>query len=258
MTVQVLRWISGWTQQELAARSGVSEGTISRFERGDRVPSSRTWARLCEAVDVPAAVVEAVLAPALRNVLAFRSGTLLDLDGGLPRDAAELADNLMRSLVALLRPTFVLLAQDMLAAVNAPWEEDPPAESDRQGAASLWTVLRDGTPSLRELLLEEALEYRSWAVCELACAESAKAAPRSAEQALEYATLAVEIARLAPGEEIFRQRLQGYAQAHLAEALRLQGRPREAAAALGRARELWEAGAPGDPGWLDGTRVPSL
>jgi hypothetical protein len=79
-----------------------------------------------------------------------------------------------------------------------------------------------------------------------------------AEQALEYAELAVEIARLAPGEEPFRQRLQGYAEAHLADALKAHGRPREAEAALGRARELWEAGAPGDPGWLDAARVPGL
>ena len=258
MTVRVLRWMSGWTQKELAARSGVSEGTISRFEGGSRVPSSRTWARLCEAVGVPATIVESVLSPALRNVLAFRSGTLLDLEGWIPGDAEELTDKLMQSLVALFRPSFVLLAQEMLAAAYAPWEEDPPAESDRQGAAKLWAVLRDANTSLREILLEEALEYRSWAVCELACAESAKAAPRSAEQAVEYAELAVEISRLAPGEETFRQRLQGYAEAHLADALRAHGQPREAEAALARARALWEAGAPGDPGWLDAARVPGL
>ena len=258
MTVRVLRWISGWTQKELAARSGVSEGTVSRFEGGSRVPSSRTWARLCDAVGVPATIVEAVLTPALRNVLAFRSGTVLDLEGRVPRDAEELTDKLMQSLVALFRPSFVLLAQEMLAAAYAPWEEDPPAESDRQGADKLWAVLRDGTPSLREVLLEEASEYRSWAVCEVACAESVKAAPHDAAQALEYAELAVEIARLAPGEEPFRKRLQGYAEAHLADALRLHGRAREAEAALGRARELWKAGAPGDPGWLDAARVPGL
>jgi len=71
LTVWLLRWLAGgWTQEKLAAESGVAESTIGRYERGLQAPSPRTLERLCEGAKVPYAVVEGVLRPALREVLA--------------------------------------------------------------------------------------------------------------------------------------------------------------------------------------------
>jgi transcriptional regulator with XRE-family HTH domain len=40
MTIKELRKARGWSQDELAARSGISRRTITYWETGDRRPSS--------------------------------------------------------------------------------------------------------------------------------------------------------------------------------------------------------------------------
>jgi tetratricopeptide (TPR) repeat protein len=257
LTVRILRWLAGWTQNELAQRSSVGESSICRYERGRQIPSPRTVERLCDAVRVPHAVVEGVLRPALREVLAARAGAAPgEISSG---SAAAWTDELLRALAAIFRPQLDFFVREVLAAAVGPWGQDrPPAAADREDAPELWAVLRDSSPEDRELLLEETREYRSWTVCELACQESLKAAPHSAERAVEYAELAVEIARLAPGEDLFRRRLQGYAEAHLGNARRAHGHPRAADEAFARARPLWKAGAPGDPGLLNEALVLGL
>jgi transcriptional regulator with XRE-family HTH domain len=258
LTVRLLRWLaSGWTQKELAAASGVAESSICRYERGQQAPSPRTFECLCEAAKVPHAVVEGVLRPALREVLAARAGAAGEDTSS--RSAAAWTDELLRGMSAILRPLFAAVVEELMANACGPWGTDrPPSAGDRRTAPELWAVLRDGTAEDRELLLGETREYRGWAVCELACEESLKTAPDSAARALEYAELAVEIARLAPGEDLFRRRLQGYAEAHLGNARRVHGDLRGAEEAFGRARALWQAGAPGDPGLLDEARVLGL
>ncbi|HEV8582133.1 MAG TPA: helix-turn-helix domain-containing protein, partial [Thermoanaerobaculia bacterium] len=257
--MRLLRWIAGgWTQAKLAGESGVAKGSICRYERGQRTPSPRTMERLCEGTKVPYAVVEGVLRPALRQVLAAQAGAAGA--GGSSRNAAEWTDELLRALAAIVRPLLALVVEDVLANACGPWRSDQaPLAADRRNAPELWDVLRDSTEKDRQLLLEDTREYRGWAVCELACEESRKAAPDSAARALEYAELAVEIARLPAGEnDLFRQRLQGYAAAHLGNARRVHGDLRGAAEAFGCARALWKAGAPGDPGLLNEARVLSL
>ena len=106
--------------------------------------------------------------------------------------------------------------------------------------------------------MEDAREYRSWGLCELICAESVKAAADDAGRAVELADLAVLIADLAPGEETWRWRLQGYAAAHQGNARRVRTDWSGAEEAFGRAVKLWEAGAPGDPGLLSEAQVLSL
>ncbi len=257
MTVRLLRWLTGCTLRELAARSGVAAGSLCRYERGQQTPSPKTLERLSEAARVPFAVIEGVLRPALREVLAAWGGAepAERSSGG----AAAWTDELLRALAAVLRPQLGFFVGEVLASTVGPWGQNrPPVAADRQEAPELWAVLRDSSRKDREMLLEDTREYRGWAVCELACQESLKAAPHSAERALEYAELAVEIARLAPGEDLFRRRLQGYAEAHLGNAHRAHGSPRAADEAFIRARPLWKAGAPGDPGLLNEARVLGL
>ncbi len=100
------------------------------------------------------------------------------------------------------------------------------------------------------MLIEDAREFRSWALCERVCAESVKAAADSADLAVELAELALRIAERAPGGESWRRRLQGYAWAHLANARRVRGDQAGAEEAFARSAKLWETGATGDPGRL--------
>jgi tetratricopeptide (TPR) repeat protein len=108
------------------------------------------------------------------------------------------------------------------------------------------------------MLVEDAQEYRNWGLCELLCAESIKAAADDADRAIELAQLAVLIADLAPGEETWRWRLQGYAAAHLGNTQRVRTDWPGAEEAFTDAAKLWQAGAPGDPGLLDEALVPGL
>jgi len=162
--------------------------------------------------------------------------------------------------MAILRPLLGHVVEEVLANACGPWRMDrAPAANDRRNAPELWDVLRDSSAKDRRLLLEETREYRGWAVCEAACEESRRVAPDSAARALEYAELAVEIARLPAEEnEIFRRRLQGYAEAHLGNARRVHGDLRGAEQAFAPACALWKEGAPGDPGLLNEARMLSL
>jgi hypothetical protein len=54
------------------------------------------------------------------------------------------------------------------------------AVADRQLAQGAWDRLKRRPAAERRSLVRKSREYRGWAVCELACEESLKAAPDSA------------------------------------------------------------------------------
>jgi transcriptional regulator with XRE-family HTH domain len=103
-TVWCLRGIPRWSQTELAARSGIPESAISRYENGKQTPSSKTWAKLCATVGLPCATVDEVLRPAIRKVLTILGGTAPKMIGSRASDAEDWTDELLRALAAILRP----------------------------------------------------------------------------------------------------------------------------------------------------------
>lgn len=142
LTVRLLRWLAGgWTQEKLAAEAGVTKASISRYERGLRNPSPQTMQRVCEAAQVPHAVVERVLRPALREVLAARAGAA-GAGGSSSRNGEELTDELLRAMTAIVRPIFALFVEELLAKARGPWSSDqPPAADDWLTAPELLAVL---------------------------------------------------------------------------------------------------------------------
>ncbi len=61
----------GWTQKELADRSGVGQAEISRIERGSRSPTIETYSRLAAALQIefpPAGFVRLPEGEAARKV----------------------------------------------------------------------------------------------------------------------------------------------------------------------------------------------
>jgi tetratricopeptide (TPR) repeat protein/DNA-binding XRE family transcriptional regulator len=257
-TVRCLRGIYGWSQAEMAAWSGVPESSISRYENGKQIPSPKTWAKLCAAVGLSCAAVDDILRPALRKVLTLLGGIAPRMIGSSSSEAEDWTDELLRAQSAILRPTMALVVEEVVA-VGGPWGRDrPPSPADRLEAPGLWAVLRDSTAAERELLLEEAREYWSWAVCELACAESVTAASHSVERALELAELSIEIAHRVQGADLWCQRLLGFAGAHRGNALRTHGKLQESEEAFLQALTHWKAGASADPGLLNAARVLGL
>jgi tetratricopeptide (TPR) repeat protein/DNA-binding XRE family transcriptional regulator len=257
-TVRCLRGIPGWSQAEMAAWSGVPESSISRYENGKTTPSPKTWTKLCAAVGLSCAAVDEILRPALRKVLTLLEGIAPGMIGRSLLEAEDWTDELLRALSAIQRPTIALVVEEVMA-VGGPWGRDrPPTPADRLEAPGLWAVLRDSSAAERELLLEEAREYWSWAVCELACAESVTAASHSAERALELAELSIEIARRVLGNDLWCRRLLGFAGAHLGNARRAHGKLQESEEAFLQALPHWKAGASADPGLLNEARVLGL
>jgi len=106
------------------------------------------------------------------------------------------------------------------------------------------------------VLIREAEEFRSWALCEFLCAESVAAAADSASRALELANLALAVAGVVGGD--LGPALQGYAWAFVGNARRVGNDLAAAARAFDESRRLWQAGPPADAAFLDGSRLLDL
>jgi tetratricopeptide (TPR) repeat protein len=106
-------------------------------------------------------------------------------------------------------------------------------------------------------IVQVAEECWSWALCERVCEESEREASRDVERASAWAHLARQIAERVQGPEEWRHRIQGYAAAHGANALRVAGNLVSAEATLEEAKRLWRVGS--DPaGLLDPGRLLDL
>ncbi|HEX4960176.1 MAG TPA: helix-turn-helix domain-containing protein [Thermoanaerobaculia bacterium] len=250
LTLTYLRKAIGWSEGELAEALGVSASLISDYERGKK---SLTRERLetivavmgfqRTAIDDALAFIDRVRAKAASPVYPTaetrEAGAELQTIDRLGQSIADATSQVGR-----------------LLATHLSWEVR--ALADRQVAQGSLARLLRRTPSERRTLIRKTQEYRSWAVSELACAESLKAAPDNADRALEFAELAVEIAQQMTGEPLMRKRVEGYAGVHLGNARRVHGKLRDADEAFARALPLWKAGAPADPGLLNEARVLGL
>jgi transcriptional regulator with XRE-family HTH domain len=249
--VVFLRMLRGWTQAELAEAAGLSASAISRYEIGDIVPGREALEEIALAVGLPLRMLDRVLL----WVAAARSAVASATDpGDLDRLADAVAGELAAGLSDLLDTVTAMVLASLPDLDTGPWRKSasPPQADDREEAPELWEALQRYEPSTRRVLVEESRRFQKWALCELLCAESVRAAAcHSADEALELAELALLVAERTPGEESWRLRLQGYAWAHVGHARQARGDKSGAKEAFNHARPLWETGAPGDPGLLE-------
>jgi tetratricopeptide (TPR) repeat protein len=242
----ILRAVSGRSQKQLAAAAGLASRTISAYEKGrTALPLARLQA-LVSALDLPPAELEA----ALRFLLERRAAIARHRGGGpeaaLHAEIEAIAAGTGRNWEEFTRATLVeVVAQARIL------------EARRQ-APSLWDRLLPYAAGERLAVVREEPEFQSWALCELVCEESVRAAADAAAAAVALGELAVEIALRATGEPSWRRRLEGYARAFLANAIRVAGRLADAGEAFDRALAVWESGAPADPAPLDGSRLLDL
>jgi transcriptional regulator with XRE-family HTH domain len=233
----LMRDIRHWSQAELAKAAGVAASALSNYERGETTPSSRTLERLLRALGFGAAGLE-------QTVSFIRS-----LRRGETRRPAH------RELALALE---LLLEEKVLprSGMQARAREADPVE--RRRAPALLARFQPYPAETRRAIVMESEELRSWALCELLCEESEKAAARSGAGALELAELALLVAELLLMEdESFLSCLQGYAWAFVGNARRVQSDLPGADEAFARFRRLWRAGG-GDAGLLDEARPLDL
>ncbi|HET9209537.1 MAG TPA: helix-turn-helix domain-containing protein [Thermoanaerobaculia bacterium] len=239
--VALLRMLRDWSRDDLADALGAARNTIWRYEAKGPPDPVQALEEIASAVGLPPRLLDRLLSA----VAASRAAVESAADPGNPVKRIEA----FASEIAVELSDIAHAATALLLGGDPEPPAPPPRPEDREEARELWEALSRHDPSMRRILVEESARFRKWALCERLCAESRQAA--SPEEAQELADLALRIAELAPGEESWRLRLQGYAWAHVASASRARGETAEAGDAWETARLLWEAGAPGDPGLLE-------
>jgi transcriptional regulator with XRE-family HTH domain len=245
LAMVLLRYLRGWDQGELARAARIAPSQVSVYDRGERAVPRDALEKIAAAADFPAYLLD----PVLKSLRSFRAAA-----HGRSRADRALADAVVVELWALVRAALDLVLEPL--ALGRPDTSVSPTAADRDLAESLWARLERRSGPERRLLVEEAQEFRSWALCERVAAESAERAPSQPQQALELAELALRIAELAPGEEAWRWRLQGYALIQVSNSRRTCNDLPGADNVLARARKLWQAGAAADPGLLNPGWLP--
>jgi len=226
LALLILRTQADLTQEEVAAAAGVSEDTLSDYERGRREPPMAVFEHIAEAMGYPS--------PAVRRVLLYAG----EICGSLRRSAdpkQELAAEVGRHAAAV---TLLVLTR---------LEE----EHARSEARKAWDdCLRTLTATERRQVLEAFPDLHTWALVEVLCTESERAAAHSAVKARELAGLAVHVAdRVEPS---LRQEAKAYAWPIMGNALRVSGKLNDADAAFARAADLAQGVIARCP--LDGSR----
>jgi tetratricopeptide (TPR) repeat protein len=247
LALTLVRSAQGWGQKELAAAYGTSSTVLSDYERGHRPLSRKKLDDLLRILGLPPEAGDEALELVRKLRAMGRAPGHLD-------DAAEMERQWIERTVAEVGNAFGDAARSVLLLLTVEGR----ALTARQEARRIWERLRRQPPARRRALVEEKPQLRSWALCELLCAESIKAAADDADRAVELAELALRVAELAPGEQTWRWRVQGYAWAHVGNARRVKGDLPGADVGFATSAKLWAAGAPGDPGLLDEALVPGL
>ena len=234
-----LRRGQGWSQVRLAKAAHTSPNLINDYEQGRKELSRKRLGLLISFMGVPPEVIEENLARLEANRAAAGAAGLTP------------ARRRIEAVVARVGRLTTEYARAALSIVALEGE----ALRAREEARRLWARFERRKTDERLALVEETVEVRTWAVVELVSARSIDRAPSSPAEALELAELALRIAELCLGGEGLRQRAQGYAWFHVANARRVTNDLPRADMALSKAKPLWKAGAPGDPGLFDETWV---
>jgi tetratricopeptide (TPR) repeat protein len=231
----------GWSQVQLGKAAHTSPNLINDYEQGRKELSRKRLEFLISFMGVPPEVIDENLARLEANRAA----------AGAPGSAAGLtpARRRIEAVVSRVGRLATEFARVGLSIVALEGE----ALQAREEARRLWPRLEHRKADERLALVEEFVGLRTWAMVELVSAKSIERAPSSPAEALELAELALRIAELCLGNEWLRQRAQGYAWFHVANARRVTNDLPRADMALSKAKPLWKAGAPGDPGLFDET-----
>lgn len=243
--VAMLRALRGWSQADLALAAGLGASAVSRYESGAQEPSRRTFDRIVVAVGVRPPLVRNLLTWIRRaRAEILRGGPLDDLDDFIESSALELAES------------FSVLLRRALADLEDSGELVRPPD---RTAEELWKGLKEAPVEHRPFVIEAVNDFQSWQFCTFLCDKSLEAAGNgNGAEALELAQLAFRSAEMSREPGGWKLRIQGYALAHLAAALRASGDLETAEETMRHARTLWDAGEPGEPSLLDEERLLEL
>jgi transcriptional regulator with XRE-family HTH domain len=245
-SLRFLRFAHGWSEEELGRALDIKPVLISRYERGSKTLSRERLEQLLAVMGVPPEAIDGALYT-LGVGPAFESP-------GSPVDPTPEERRKIHQMAAVAGHGAAEATRTQLTANIRQLRTD----QDRGQAGELWQALQELSPRERMTAVETGRKYRSWALAERLCAESERAAAHRADRAMELAGLALRVAKLACGNEVWGSRLQGYVWAFVGNARRVQGDLPGAEEAFLRSDQLWEVGAGADSGLLDASRLLDL
>lgn len=236
-----LRQAKGLTQAELAAETGLAEGTISDYECGDPTLPKPRLDEMMGSIDVAPELVD--LFVEAQEIFGRQSlEPTIPLAEGVPAAILTVA-------TASGRAIHEALLDGMIAAR---------AQLDRQEAVEVWERLRAVEEKKRRLVIERIPGVATWALVERLSIESIEEAPHRPDQALHLARLSLRSAELAPVSEELRGCLLGFAHGHIGNAWRVSEKLNEAVAAFVQARRFWPVGMIAPAGLLSEARLFDL
>ncbi len=229
-----LRSKRDWSQKELAGRLGLAdEKQISRYERDERPLSRRNLDTFVEALGYPPEATEALL---------FLDSWIEPGPLAEPSAPEPLPPEVRRAIDRSCLTLAWTFLDGWRMELTRTARKEMVARSRRK-AQELWERLKPATRQERREAVARLSELQNWALAELVCHESEKAAAHKVEIALDLADLALFIARRVPGEEPWRSRLEGYCWAFIGNARRVANDLAGADRAFLQAWNSWQAGA---------------
>ncbi len=231
-----LRQGQGWSQTRLCKAAKMKTPLLNDLEHGRKPLTRGRLEHIIAFMGLPPEVIDATL-----ELLAANRAAAQASPGGAGRRREAVVAQVGR------------MAEDFARAALKVVAVESEAIQERAKAAELWKSLQEREPDVRLELVKDLPKFRSWALVEAVAAQSIEAAPNSPAESRDLAWLALQIAERCPVGELLRQRAEGYAWFHVANSRRAANDLRGSGAALDTAARLWEAGAPGDPGYFDET-----
>jgi len=248
MLLSILASWEDLSQKEIEARAGLPPKSLSQYLRRGDIHED-LFQRLLRALRPRPAAVD-VVTECLEALQALETEDLTD------EEKAGIEGVVLKN----ARLTREMLAEAVRRRHDLP-RDDYPAPADlaaaRREAGEMWERLMALPEEIRPGVVQGARQFQTWELCEKVCEESVRQLARHLPRAAGLAQLAQKIAEQVQGPEGWRHRVQGYAEAHVANVLRVSGELEAARAALERAKQLWDGGS--DPaGVLDPGRLLDL
>lgn len=234
--IQLLALMKNLTHKVIGSRVRLEPGKVSYHLKKTAEINDQDFEQLL-------AGVEGTPAEVAIGTACYEGLTALRRDVLTPAEREEIE----MEVLAVSRIYREVLTRAALLSREVPSLDEYPRPGDiepaRWQAAELLSHLKDATESQRSKVVKFSPRLQTWACAEWAAEASVRAASRDLEEAGAWARLAVEVAEYVRGPEGWKNRVKGFAAAHVANVLRVACDFKAAEIALEPAKRLWLTGS---------------
>jgi transcriptional regulator with XRE-family HTH domain len=227
----LLRKDRGWSNLELAGKSGIARSTLTAYQNGELALDEEVFEKLARAVEAgPDEIARFVFAAALTLPPLPLVWTPVDPTQGELRV-------IDRAAVAVARDAFDLVREHLVGDFR-----QQKAQLARDKGRELARELLKHPEAARRDEVSWGADFQHWAVAVTLCEHSEAAAAHDPRIALRLAELALHVARHVEDVDGFGPRIQGYCTAAVGNCQRVLNRVPDAGATFATALRLWHEG----------------